>query len=1412
MKKFIAGILVLQQGLLPLGYSKLNGFSFSRMAQAAPREADIPDELDLEKYEERARLAARQFEEAREVASRAERLEKDARDALTATGDQLGRTRHDLQEARAQAQLARNELPSLRQRLQELTTRVQQLEQSLPSLREDARQKRTEATRIEREARALEDRVESAKQEGAAEIAALLKQARETRVLADRADQAAKQAEAQAKAAEDQLASSRTQLVSIQGEIQEIQESTPKLRERIQQLTQKAEDWEATLATNRQRLSTQKEEAKKLAQLASEAETKAEAAKQAGSPEAPALLKRAREMRMKAREAAEIVKKAEETIRALETQLAEVRRQLQETKQELEHQQAKLPQLRERVRDLTARIPDLERIAAQARRIAQEKRDEATQLDRNARALDAKAASAQRDHDAKVEVIARQAREARASAIQADGSADRAEHAVASTESQLAQARAQFTEAQRAVEQTQQRITQLTQQIIPAFEREEQDLARRIPSLEQALAARARESETAHRELEVSRVRLENANQKLAEVRQNLEQAIARARAQGNGDGAREGAQEGAQQGGIQGRHQGTEDGARDGRRDGMVVGIERARSRGSEEGRIAGWNLGTSSGFRDGEEQGTAEGVTNGRNEGLAAGFRDGLAEGDRLGFEQGSQQGHADNGYQKGHAAGQIQGDSRARTDAQERGHPQGYQEAEEEIRQAPLAEKTESGPVLLTEPVRFNAKLKLAKDSHDFLPQDHRDDESGTRNTNAPVYPHPAVREAYQQAYQAAYRESYQRAYEHEYRDFYAEAREQSYRRAHQDWASRDYPSEYREAYDHSSAASYDQAYRQEYDRAYQRVYRPSYDQAFTQAFPQKRKEGYDQGYAAGFARGRKEAFDADFAQGFVKGDRTAYESSFAAYFEAARKAGQEAARKFYAGTAVVDTQELRLTDRNGDGIFAAGEPLDVRAVLSNFGFQASPPSGNASIGIEISPLTEGLEVKGNATLLKPLAGRTRTTLLSAGSDLGLRLKSGISTGQIQRVRIRLVQGSKTLMERVLELRTSDALQAMNLTFADPVADSVWNKASFTIRNMSQRATSNGVLVNITSAESNLEVNPASQSLPAMGPGESREVQIQLRFPSTLVFRKLPLNIQLKAGTWQEGQTRFEFDTTRRWTHNPISEGLVVMTSREEGYSVERALRAAGLNFDYWNTVAEGPLGLTQSRLYRGKNLVVADARTVIDGETRDALIEGYDAGESLVDLRLGSSSSSAPRGTSLQELLANRRDELPLLASLDNLRIRESNPFKASGGIVKRWITREASTPNNETPANWGQALSAAALIAAPFEEQLSQATTGADPLVTRSALQAISHNVLQEMRAVVAVDGDQFKKNAPGLADRKVSRYVGGTLGSQGESRRRLLSIFPELDRARKEIGWILNRHRLQLKRILKPVAKAYKKD
>jgi hypothetical protein len=1102
-------------------------------------------------------------------------------------------------------------------------------------------------------------------------------------------------------------------------------------------------------------------------------------------------------------------RQAREAMESARSQLSQKREALQQARARLQEQRNQIPNLRTQVDLLERELGDITRRARTAREAAQEKRSQAREAAAQARALLAAAEKAKQEGAPNASELMSQATEARRLAALSDQAADQAEAFADRAQAEQNRARSELDSKRELLARIQADIQELMQTRIPHLEREEQSIEQRFSVTQRELDSASRTYEGAQRNFDIAQSNREAAERRLAQVRYELEQAIAEARRRGSDAGARDGASEGAQRGNFTGRREGAEAGEREGRRDGMAEGMDRARRRGTQDGQESGWNLGVIQGSRDGQLNGNQEGRQRGEQEGLAAGYQDGYQSGDREGAVQGRSQGLKDGGFEKGADLGRTQGDARAREEGNRVGYPEGYKQKEEELRTGPLKEiagffqEVQAGSGLQAFFEKFTGALSKSRGTEsvgasDAVNATARDLQSLSviEASNARAFSHPAVRQAYEQAYRESYQLNYQRFYEREYRETYAQVRDITYRREFSEWANRDYPAEYREAYDRASSVAYAQSYQREYQVNYSRYYAPAYDAAYRSAFPVRRQEGYDRGFAEGYRRAREEAFDQEFARGYASTYETTYQAQLPSYLEAARVRGREAAGARYQSFPVSEVEALSLTDQSQDGIFAAGEPVQLRSVVSNFGFVPTAQQGDAALRIDLNVLTEGLELRTNAGFLKSIDARSRTTLDSTFVASDLRVKASARLGSVQRLQVRIYQGSQLLREQVLDLRVEQALSGLELTFEGPVSDEKWNSARILVKNQSQKATS-ALGFQLSSSVQQLEVQPATGTMGPLAPGEQRALSFQVRFPSSLAFQKLSIELRLTAGVYQSGVGTFAFDTTRRWAHNPASDGLIVMTTRREGLASEVALRASGRALDYWNSEAEGPLSEEVARLYAGKVMVVADARTVTHDITRESLMRVMRQGAFLLDLR-ALDVRDRGAGQSLADVLESASSGFPLRSQVGPLSLRQSNPFLLAGGVEQAWAIRTGDA---------SAAIRFASVFSQPYARILDWAATATEVEAASDAALAVRAKVISEMRAVNDADTDHFKKGNPQLAERKVVQYVGAVLASNGSARQRLLALYPDFLAARKKLGGWFDRHRLQLKRILKPVAK-----
>jgi hypothetical protein len=121
-----------------------------------------------------------------------------------------------------------------------------------------------------------------------------------------------------------------------------------------------------------------------------------------------------------------------------------------------------------------------------------------------------------------------------------------------------------------------------------------------------------------------------------------------------------------------------------------------------------------------------------------------------------------------------------------------------------------------------------------------------------------------------------------------------------------------------------------------------------------------------------------------------------------------------------------------------------------------------------------------------------------------------------------------------------------------------------------------------------------------------------------------------------------------------------------------------------------------------------------------------------------------------------------------------------------------------------PSQLAQLLVAADLITKGISQKIAALSTRG-----QVAREAILRDLIKEMKDDKEVDGSNYKNNKGGLL---LTAYVNATLSKQGAERRALLELVPALEDARNDIGWVLNVRRARIKKVLKPVLEAFKKE
>jgi len=373
------------------------------------------------------------------------------------------------------------------------------------------------------------------------------------------------------------------------------------------------------------------------------------------------------------------------------------------------------------------------------------------------------------------------------------------------------------------------------------------------------------------------------------------------------------GFRDGSAKGRIDGRRNGYSDGIRDGERDGEW----RGRYDGERDGRDAG--------YRDGYNTDQSEAIRKGNIDGENAGINDGTLAGKRRCYDEGYTQGY-NRSYSEGREAGlndvssynsgYSDGQRDARTIEVEKGRKAGYEagfaEREKEIEDSFKPEK-------------------LSKDL--FLKNIYITGE--TRGISIDMarsgFTTPQEQEAYKRGYREGYQDAYRKAYNRAKKEGYNEGYNRTYSRAY----SSQYSISYREAFNEGKEEGYQDAY----NRAYNSAYDFYYDEYKKREYPDERargmRDGSERGYKDGFDSGSREQYKKGYSDGYTKEAAIVYPSAF----EEGRKAGRDAADKYYMENAVLKGYNLSFYDENGDEKFEANENVILKGEIRNWGYQKS-----------------------------------------------------------------------------------------------------------------------------------------------------------------------------------------------------------------------------------------------------------------------------------------------------------------------------------------------------------------------------------------------------------------------------------------------------------------------------------------
>ncbi len=1331
-------------------------------AFATSSRADQPlsgnyDDYDIPKYEGLYQQALENLERAKSVLEDRTKEAAVARDFLVQEEKELEVITSRIRDEERKIEVSRTEIATLNAAITKDDAELTKNRQELPVLEKQVKEKQQQLAALDSQvgpaqenAKKLEEKADL-EEKKVADLKASVDQAkarvtelttRETEAKANLAAQEKKVADLEAAVAADQtaIAELEKRITDLGGKITQLETDIPVLEKKY--LDQDAK--------------------------ATEAEKKADAAEAAGSANAAALRKKAKDERAKANQYKSDWEKAVKDLADSKTKLDKAIVALDSKRDDLKDRETKLadakqgvPALKQVVTDVQAKLLVAKKDLAQSQQAltaaepaASEARAKAEEAKKNAITL------AKMAEDLRKEIAGRNARIVELkdrNVVLADR--------ILKARGQIDLENKQIVDANTKLKTLRPQETAARDQVQKARERSERADTLRDQARGQAdQAAILRDRSLARLEL----------------VRENMRRYVEIANRDGNREGADDGRREGNRQGILLGRRDGENNGARDGKEQGIRDGRERVRAQARADGRRDGEKNGNVVGGRDGNAQGIIEGSRDGEREGNQAGYQAGYQLGLNTGYQEGAAAGHAMGGYTIGYKEGYSAGQVRAVSEANSVGEPEGYREAEQLFLNADLEDLSVANHPAAKSDVFTHPQWE------NYTPQ-------------PPTYPHPRIREAYLAAYDGAFREeagrAFDAAYDVAYRDWYRSAYDAQYTI----WLNKDYPEEYKPAYDVAYRTAYDQVYSIAFERSRKEVYPSAYKQAYDEAYPKRYEVGKKDGRKDGYEKGKREAYEADLNQGRISGDAAGYKDAYGPALQAARKRGYDRAVAFYSTNAVLSIDGMVAMDSNEDAVFAPGERVSAAVAVENHGKAAS---ASKELLATITGATSGLEVELASDPIVSVKGQSRTVVTRVGR---VKIKTNAEVGKVERYTLTVTQAGKVLSRQDLSVRVAYPFQVVEASPVDSVTSDSINRLAVRVRNASAKASEANVAARLTSTDGLSQVVVGSADLKKVGAGEERAFELTFTIAPESEFQKLGFALEILDGNKLVGRSDFKVDSTHTWNYSASSAGLLLITDSSVGKALDRAARRAGIQYDWWDIRSAGSLTSEVLGQYSGQTLVIPTVTAALDIETANAVRDFLAAGGKVL-AGLGNQ-SSGPVAKVLEKAASAFTGE----SIQGDLTLFERNTFETDPRIPAYLLAETGNLAILATEVAAGKLL-AFRYLALDFESKVQsylalgvQNEGGLAELERTYAFEAVIRDLTKEMRDDAEVGGKHYSKSQRGAL--KLTSYVNRALVEEADSvsTNVLTAAYPVLEAARKDTKGFFRR--LKIKKVLKPLKK-----
>lgn len=677
---------------------------------------------------------------------------------------------------------------------------------------------------------------------------------------------------------------------------------------------------------------------------------------------------------------------------------------------------------------------------------------------------------------------------------------------------------------------------QQAQSEAPALQNRLVELQRNLEGASRERQQREREMERAQSELNSDQRELQSQIQSLDAIRNNINIAQNILRSEGQQQGANDGRREGKELGRERGQTKGDTEGRDDGDRRGTSDGKNRDFASGRLEGRTQASREATAKSKADGQIQGANDGLRDGRLAGLKAAYDLGMKEG----LAHGTQTGDDREAYGQGRLEGEKAGLAKAVEDAR----PQeaiGYKNKEAEYLSAPLKSVVIGDAALLAKWKGLQGRFSEEGDDRYYRPQPG-------------VLPHPRLERFYLEAYDGEYRSELGLMYHTTYQNEYSQAFEAASKRAYEQAFNKTFP----ESRNDGRQKGYKETYQVVYDRNYQEVYAQIYKENFDIKFNEFKLDVGER--ARGFKEGNRIS---SRQKGYDEGFKAIYSANIDSEKKKAYEIGVNKAAQLYNNNPVIKLTGIELREKDADGVFRPGEPLQVVLKLKNYGMQSKN-----DLSSELTEAQGSITVQQSKLVSASVPAQSDATIIMPAQAI---VTSDAADGSALQVTVRAATGASVFGSQKFTLSAQYPSKVSIVGFDGILVPGVETPVQVVVQNRSQSV--QNLRISVFRDASKVDVDSEQLGVNNLAAGQSRQLILKLKGRMEAKFEESSLELQTR-----QADLKFAVDSKSALTiirkHSPRTEskGLILSSNLAQG-SGKKLFETVDL--DTWDLRVDGPL---------------------------------------------------------------------------------------------------------------------------------------------------------------------------------------------------------------------------------------------